>query len=189
MDCSRERIIRIANQALVQTEKYQERSSYADGENYCVECILAKGNVLNIKGVLVYAFVDDEGITIHIRPENNGLDFEELCVQKYDSTLFDYDSDFFAKLENGYVILESTMDFHYATWVTVGEMVGYEAEWEEEVQYKKGLQEYLRYCKRTGITKESLVEGYQYNGLDIVAHCTKGDADIIKRQAASSPER
>lgn len=120
MDYSKEKLIRLANQALMQTEKYQERSGYdADGENYRVECILAKGNFLNIKDVLVYAFVEDEGITLHIRPEDNGLGFEELCVQQYDSTLFDYDSDFFAKLEDGYVILESTMDFHYAAWVTV----------------------------------------------------------------------
>jgi len=188
MDYSKEEIIRLAHQALVQTERYQEKSGYTDGENYRVECVLVQGNALNLKEILAYAFVDDEGITLHIRPKNNALGFETISLQHYDSAIFDYDSDFFAKLEKGYVVLESTMDFHYAAWITVEEMVGQENNLEENVLYMKGLQEYLCYCKRMGITKERLVKGYQYNGLDIVAHCTKRGTGVMDKRGVKSPE-
>ena len=42
------------------------------------------------------------------------------------------------------------MDTHYALWTYIGDY------YPEEIENKKGMQKYLKYCKDNGITKEKI---------------------------------
>lgn len=73
---------------------------------------------------------------------------------------FNIDEDIFSELENNKEIGYMTLDFHYGIWSVI------EQWYPEDMDYKKGMQEYLKYCKENGITKEKL----EFKGEDAMQH-------------------
>ena len=57
-----------------------------------------------------------------------------------------------------------SLDCHYGVWSAIEEY------YPEDIEYKKGMQEYLKYCKDNGITKEKLEKEVNYEGEDAMQH-------------------
>ena len=83
----------------------------------------------------------------------------------YDLTLFDVERDFFGKLEQGYSILSVSDLFHCTAW-NATEYLADEQSRDKENSCWKGMQKYLSYCKKHGITRNYLVKKEGYDGID-----------------------
>ena len=83
----------------------------------------------------------------------------------YDLTLFDVEGDFFGKLEQGYSILSVSDLFHCTAW-SATEYLADEQNRDKENSCWKGMQKYLSYCKKHGITRNYLVKKEGYAGID-----------------------
>lgn len=83
----------------------------------------------------------------------------------YDLTLFDVEGDFFGKLEQGYSILSVSDLFHCTAW-NATEYLADEQNRDKENSCWKGMQRYLNYCKKHGITRNYLVKKEEYDGID-----------------------
>ena len=83
----------------------------------------------------------------------------------YDLTLFDVEGDFFGKLEQGYSILSVSDLFHCTAW-NATEYLADEQNRDKENSCWKGMQKYLSYCKKHGITRNYLVKKEGYAGID-----------------------
>lgn len=63
---------------------------------------------------------------------------------------FNFDDHFFNYVQNGYEISKVSMQAHYAIWSQIEEWYPY------DIENKKGMQKYLKYCKDNNITKEKI---------------------------------
>ena len=88
-----------------------------------------------------------------------------LASMWYDLTLFDVEGDFFGKLEQGYSILSVSDLFHCTAW-NATEYLADEQNRDKENSCWKGMQRYLNYCKKHGITRNYLVKKEEYDGID-----------------------
>lgn len=89
---------------------------------------------------------------------------------------FDADRLLFEMLGEGYEILDMTMDGHLDVWFYVSEM-GMDGIW-----YKQGMQKYLEYCVKNGVTGEVLQREMEYDGDDLLAlYCPEGREDLFMR--------
>ena len=61
---------------------------------------------------------------------------------------YNIDDDIFAMLESDKKISYMSMNMHYGIWQTI------EQWYPEDLEYKKGMQKYLKYCKDNKITKD-----------------------------------
>lgn len=77
---------------------------------------------------------------------------------------YNFDDDIFEELERGKEISYMSMEVHYAIWTSLNEL------YPEEIEYKKGVQLYLKYCKDNQITKEKIEKA---NKLDDVPNAMK----------------
>src|SRR5699024_6561688 len=75
---------------------------------------------------------------------------------------FNFDRDLFEYLETGYAITGMSMDSHLSVWYTIGAWHnGY-------IEHENGMQKYLGYCKKSGITAEKLKKEVGYSGMDVM---------------------
>lgn len=89
---------------------------------------------------------------------------------------FDADRLLFEMLGEGYEILDMTMDGHLDVWFYVSE-IGMDGVW-----YKQGMQKYLEYCVKNGVTVEVLQREMEYDGDDLLAlYCPEGKEDLFMR--------
>ncbi len=77
---------------------------------------------------------------------------------------YNIDEDVFGELEENKEIGYMSLDCHYGVWSVI------EAYYPEDIEYKKGMQDYLKYCKENGITKEKLEKEVNYEGEDAMQH-------------------
>lgn len=138
---------------LKRTEKYQEQREFGQQDNYEVLYVLAKGNHKQSDEMVAYAGVVDETV-ISFHPFKN-----EAVTHSWD---FNIDDDLFGYLEDGYELVGMTMDSHYNVWCCI-------EEWHDgDIDHTKGMQKYLGYCKRNGITLEKLKNELDYFGMDVM---------------------
>lgn len=153
MKLSNEKMVRAAERALKRTEEYQSKREDGSEENYKLIYVLAKGKQPNSENIIAVA----------------GL--EEMCIQLHPFTSdkeiwlwgFNFERDLFEFLEDGYHIVDMTMDCHYDVWGTI-------EEWHNgDIEHLEGMQKYLGYCKKNGITKEKLNKEVGYSGMDAMS--------------------
>ena len=105
---------------------------------------------------ICYILRDKEDIKDYIIIATEGQ--EIIQIYPYENEIkgiadwaFNIDEDIFGKLENDNKVIEyMNMDMHYGIWCSIEEW------YPEDIEYKKGMQEYLKYCKEEGITKEKI---------------------------------
>ena len=160
----REKIIRIVERELKRTEEYQQRRDEYGNEEYILGCIMVKGDAFP-KEVIAHAFVEDMGLELQFRIWRDEPRIRQKQAMWYDLTLFDVEGDFFGKLEQGYSILSVSDLFHCTAW-NATEYLADEQNRDKENSCWKGMQRYLNYCKKHGITRNYLVKKEEYDGID-----------------------
>ena len=156
MDNYREKIIRIVERELKRTEEYQQRRDEYGNEEYILGCIMVKGDAFP-KEVIAHAFVEDMGLELQFQIWRDEPRIRQEQAMWYDLTLFDVEGDFFGKLEQGYLILSVSDLFHCTAW-NATEYLADEQNRDKENSCWKGMQRYLNYCKKHGITRNYLVK-------------------------------
>ena len=116
----------------------------------------------------------------------------EKLMKKWDYNIDGYD---FENLQDGYDIAYMSMDNHYNFWGVLEQWMP------DEIDNTEGLQKYLSYCQRNGITKEvienvvglSLEEDImkyhveKNQGYTIIAECTINEKSIVLAENKESP--
>lgn len=153
---NKEKLMRLAERALKRTEAYQENRDMgvAADENFQIDYILVRGNTEAPEDVIAYASHEDE--LLRLRP----LDENAKPMTCYE-LLFNYDSDLFEYLEQGYSLAGMSLNCHYCVWFEIGE-------YHKDFESQDGMQKYLNYCKRSGVTKELLANETGYDGMDVM---------------------
>ena len=129
------RLITIAEKTLKENEEYE-----GEYKNYEV-CYILK-DLEEIKDSIIMASNEEEMIQI------DPFDDEIIGIMDW---AYNIDEDVFEQLQDHNKIIEyMNMDTHYGIWCNVEEW------YPEDIEYKKGMQEYLKYCKENGITKEKI---------------------------------
>ena len=164
MDNYREKIVRIVERELKRTEEYQQRRDEYGNEEYILGCIMVKGDAFP-KEVIAHAFVEDMGLELQFQIWRDEPRVRQMQAMWYDLTLFDVEGDFFGKLEQGYLILSVSDVFHCTAW-NATEYLADEQNRDKENSCWKGMQKYLSYCKKHGITRNYLVKKEGYAGID-----------------------
>ena len=153
---SNARIMRDSERFLKRTKEYQENRYKGNDENYEIHFVLKKTNKDILTDVIAYAAYQDVGLSFHPYGEVAPLSFN--CFDwsfSYDDNLYDF-------LEDGYEIAAMSMDSHFCIWTTI-------EEWQnEEINHPAGMQMYLAYCKRNGISINKLREAVSYSGIDVM---------------------
>ncbi|ERJ00226.1 hypothetical protein SAMN05444424_2761 [Bittarella massiliensis (ex Durand et al. 2017)] len=167
---SKEKLFRLAERTLKRTEAYQDNRELdvPDSENYKIDYLLVKGGKSASEDVIAYASYEDE--MLRFRP------LEEKDKPFWDSSAkFDTEIDLFQYLEEGYSLAGMSPDCHYCVWLDI-------AEYHCEYKSQNGMQKYLDYCKRNGITKDRLAKETDYDGMDVMT--------LYDREAAkTAPEK
>ena len=164
MDNYREKIIRIVERELKRTEEYRRRHDEYGNEEYILGCIMVKGDAFP-KEVIAHAFVEDMGLELRFQIWRDEPQIGQKQAMWYDLTLFDVEGDFFGKLEQGYSILSVSDLFHCTAWSATGYLADEQSR-DKGNSCWKGMQKYLSYCKKHGITRNYLVKKEGYDGID-----------------------
>ena len=116
-------------------------------DDYNLEYILSdKNNIKNAIGLIANCDEIEE------------IDFRTNEISPVAEWAYNIDEDIFGELEKGKEIAYMDINCHYGIWTEIEEY------YPEDIEYKKGLQEYLKYCKANNITKEKI----GYDGIDIM---------------------
>ena len=67
----------------------------------------------------------------------------------------------FECLQEGYELAGMSMESHAVVWDFIDKC-------HEDIESEKGMQKYLGYCKRNGITRERLEKEGNYSGIDVM---------------------
>ncbi len=97
----------------------------------------------DIKNSQVIALYEDGEFGYILTPETE--DYTEIIEWDYS-----FDEYIFAEFKKGKKITYMSDETHYAIWESLKEL------YPEDIEHKKGVQDYLKYCKENGITKEYL---------------------------------
>ena len=78
---------------------------------------------------------------------------EMICISPYSMEIsniadwaYNFDDDIFEELEKGKEISYMQMEVHYSIWMSLEQC------YPEDIEHKKGVQKYLKYCKENNIT-------------------------------------
>lgn len=105
-------------------------------------------NSKNPKNSVVVMYDTDTEKFCFIKPYMKKLEDKISALEEW---RFNYEEHLFEYLENDYQMFNSNdFVFHYNVWNYIEEM------YPEEIENKKGMQKYLKYCKEQGITKEKI---------------------------------
>ena len=77
---------------------------------------------------------------------------------------YSIDEDIFGELEKNKEIGYMNIEQHYAMWHDINEYAP------EDIEHKKGMQKYLKYCKENGITRERISKEIHRNIPDAMKH-------------------
>lgn len=174
---SKEKLLRLAERALKRTKYYQNirELDVPDSENYKLDYLLIKGGKSAPEDVIAYASYEDE--MLRFRP------LEEKDKPFWDSSVkFDTEIDLFQYLEEGYSLAGMSLDCHYCVWSDI-------AENHCEYQSQNGMQKYLDYCKRNGVTKDRLEREIGYDIMDVMTLCDREAAKAAPEKKPRDIER
>lgn len=127
-----EKIVKKANKILRNNEEYKE-----DEAMQVQYVLLDKDN--KIDDIVCYGWDDIVSI-----------DSKTFEIDPIHDWAFNYDNDLFEQLQKGYKIGYMTDNAHYDIWCLINEW------YPEDIEYKDGLNLYIKYCVDNGITKEYL---------------------------------
>ena len=148
-----QKIMRDSERFLKRTEDYKDYQNQDD--NFAIEYVIAKEKDGKIADVLAFARRHDEVLSFHPYRDNEVMYLDT-------SWSFDIDNDLFEHLENGYEIVCMPFDGHHGVWWTINE-------WHDgDINHVQGMQMYLGYCKRNGITMERMAKECRYEGMDVM---------------------
>jgi len=151
MKLSKEKMMREAERVLKRTEEYQSNRELGIDENYQIIYLLTKGSKATSDNVIVFAGCEEAVISFN--PFR-----DEKPIENWD---FNFESDLFGSLESGYELAEMSLECHCNVWCTI-------EDWHGDIECLKGMQKYLGYCKRNGITREKLQSKVAYSGMDVM---------------------
>lgn len=152
MNLSKEKMWRLAERALKRTNGYQQNRELGKEKNYGLMYVLAKGKYPHAKDVIAVAGCEDVAIQFNPITDSGEIDLWG----------FNFERDLFENLQAGYEIAGMTLDCHAGVWYTI-------EDWHDGgIEHEKGMQKYLGYCKRNGITKERLEKKVGYLGMDVM---------------------
>ena len=167
---SKEKLLRLAERALKRTKYYQNvrELDVPDSENYKIDYLLTKGGKSAPEDVIAYASHEDEMLRFRLLEEKDEPFWD--CGVRFDTEI-----DLFQYLEEGYSLAGMLPDSHYCVWSDIAEYHG-------DYQSQNGMQKYLDYCKRNGVTRELLAKESGYDGMDVMT--------LYDREAAkTAPEK
>ena len=118
-------------------------------------------------------------------------DKNEIKLTPIEDWDYSIDAYLFEDLENGYQIYEMTSDTHYGIWSQINES-------KNDIEYQKGLQLYLSYCKQNKIDKNfmklfhkeiDVMDLYQeqVNNYKIIASTDIGSNSIVLAYNEQAP--
>lgn len=164
MKLSKAKLMREAERFLKRTKAYQENREFGCDGNYELAYVITKAGRTQPESVLAYAMYEDSMLSFFpLREEPN------LC----EDWAFNFDDNLFEPLEDGYEIVGMTLDSHFGVWATI-------EDWKDgDIEHENGMQKYLAYCKRNGVTKELLQEKVSYDGMDVMELYVK---ESLKKQ-------
>ncbi len=116
----------------------------------------------NLNDSIAIAFKADE--IIQINPYN-------MKIEDINEWAYNFDEDFFKKLEEDKVINYVSIKAHFNIWMFI------ENNYPNEVEYKKGTQIYLKYCKQHKITRKTIDKGNGYDDTPNVMRYYKENKD------------
>lgn len=152
------KIMRQAEHALKRTEVYRENSSdsHDPENNFQLDYVLVKGNKPTPDTAIAYAHYQDALISFN--------PLESITEVKYVfDWAFSFDSDLFMYLEQGYELVGMSLESHCVAWEEINEYHK-----DDNINYQKGMQRYLNYCKQNGVTVELLQKEGQYDNMDVM---------------------
>ncbi len=155
MEAKQTEIERLINDS----RKYLKRNQY---EEYTLLYILNKDRV---KGspyqYAAVASTDEARLFFNVYAKEDRPDIYRIEMCSTDDDLF-YELEF-----NDCTIAAMTMEGHYATWEELADIPL------EEITYFGGLENYLEYCRKNNITKESIQEAVGLEVSDIMVRLNK----------------
>ena len=107
-----------------------------------------------------YVLMNKENIENSVVLASNGENAVEIeCktkqVIRYQEWNYNLDTEIFEYLEKGYEIGFMSDEWHYNIWTILEE-----TDIKEDIDYKTGMQKYLKYCKDNEITKDYLEKDF-----------------------------
>ena len=119
---------------------------------------------------ICYILVDKNETIVSAQNED---DIIEICpfkneLRKIADWTYSIDENIFGEIENGKDILYMSINTHYSIWQTIGDS------YPEDIEYKGGMQKYLKHCKENNITKEFIDSAIKAEGVyDAMKHYKK----------------
>jgi len=170
------KIMRQAERTLKRTEAYREKSSdgIAPEDNFQLGYVLVKDGKSAPDTAIAYAHYEDEIISFN--PFESGGDTKAIL-----DWAFSFDGDLFMYLEQGYELAGASALTHSLVWEEIAECHG-----NGSINYPSGMQQYLNYCKRNGVTAELLRKEQQYDGMDVMKLY---DKSAFKEKPSQEQER
>lgn len=167
MKLSNEKIMRKAERVLKRTKMYQEHKDDGEDEKFRMQYIVLKGERREPEEILAFAGNMD-GMIMFLPFEGN--EFVEIPGWN-----FCFDEDLFFYLENGYQLCGMSLECHFSVWREIEVSNGLDTE------HFQGMQNYLAYCNKNGITKQKLADKYSYSGMDVMQLFQKKERNVTER--------
>lgn len=150
-------IMRDAERFIKRMVEYEDNRDDGNDENFEIHFVLKKSDKSAVTDVIAHATHIDMGISF--RPYSNDV----INYYYYDDVIyFSYDNDLFGMLEDGYEIAGISKDAHCCIWYDIEEGQN------DGFTHAAGMQMYLGYCKRNGVTLEKLRQSVSYDGIDVM---------------------
>lgn len=172
---SNARIMRQAERTLKRTKFYLDSRTASTNpeDNFQLDYVLVK-KYKSIPDIgIAYAHYVDEIIKFDPFKEN-------AAAQAVPDWSFSFDTNLFYHLEDGYDLVGMPLPVHGEVWA---EIAYYKP---DDILSSKGIQQYLHFCKRNGITADRLRKEVHYKGMDVM---TLYDKSAFRREPSQNHER
>ena len=137
--------------AICEMDEYMQTDNWVNDKLNCL--------LVDYKNEKVFSMLKDETDSlIYFNYEN---DQKPDITTSYDWD-FSFDNTIFYYLEKGYNIKSINLETHFGIWCFIKEY------YPEDIQYKNGLNKYIKFCKNYNITKDYLDNALKMNTPDIM---------------------
>lgn len=155
---NKEKIMRQAERALKRTVAYREKrsDSHDPEDNFQLAYVVAKGSKSTPETAIAYAYYLDEILLFNPFEGNSDAKLIGDWAFNFDGALFMY-------LEQGYMLVGASALTHSLVWGEIEECHG-----NGSINFPKGMQQYLYYCKQNGVTVSLLRKEQGYSGMDVM---------------------
>ena len=141
-----------------------------DYENFRVGYIM-----YNKESNKMYAYANEYDEAVYVNANTFNMNFIQDWAYSIDNDIFD-------DLERGYEIVYMTPEFHSWIWNYLDD-IGI-----EDINHKKGMQQYLDYCEENDITKRFLYEKLDTHIPDIMKYNKEVLKSIIDKEKSNEKQ-